>query len=147
MTTVAEDIIRILEDADIGDHHYRRWSEYFTPADQKAFEDRPLSMIASEARSSQDVDVTVAADRSTVNLVFAGQYNEQGQSRVYDFALEVYRFFRNGGEAPACLLDVEVNGHDYLCIKAQHPPSHDGIDQDGRTIYSFELDIYRALEA
>jgi hypothetical protein len=144
MTTIGEDIIALVEAADIGGHHYRRMFEYFTPADQGAYDNRPLTMIASEARSSQEADVTVDASRSTLNLLFAGQYNAQGQARVYEFASEVYRFFRNDGDLPACLLDREVNGSFYHCIRAMHPPSHDGFDSDGRTVYSFELEIYKS---
>ena len=142
MTTIAEDIITMLEGAGLGQRHVT----LFTPADARAYEARPLTCIVTEARSSQDSDVTVQADRSVINLVFAGQYDQRGQTKVYDLAHSIYIYLRNGGQAPFCLLDKVVNGHTYLCIKAQHPPSHDGIDPDGRTIYSFEVEIYRVLE-
>jgi len=142
MTTTAEDILTILNEAGFGD----RRVILFTPADKGAYDNRPLTVVASEARTSEDLDVTVQADRSAVNLLFSGQYGPNGEASVEAFARKVYKYIRNSGEAPYCILDKVVNGHTYLCIKARHPPSHEGYDQDGRTVYSFEIDIYRVTE-
>lgn len=134
MTTIAEDILSFLEKGGYG----QRRVTLFTPADKGAYDVRPLTVIANEARPVASPDVTVDADRCMINLTFAGTYGPTGEARVFDFAHQVYLALR-------LVLHETINGTEYLCIQAQSPPAHDGYDEDGRTIYSISLEIYRAL--
>ena len=130
---IAEDMIAYMESVGLG----RRHETLFTPADQGAYDGRPLVMVAEESRSSAGPDVTADVDRATVTLTFAGVYGQVGEKEVYELAFKTYMRFR-------LLLHETINGTEYLCIQAAHPPSHDGL-ADGRTIYSVTLEVYRAL--
>lgn len=130
---IAEDMISYMESVGLG----RRHETLFTAADQGAYENRPLVMVAEEQRSSSSPDVTADADRATVTLTFAGTYGQVGEKAVYELAYRSYMRFR-------LLLHETINGTEYLCIQAVHPPSHEGL-ADGRTIYSVTLEVYRAL--
>jgi len=134
MTTIGEDILTYLESGRYGVRH----RTLFTSAEQGAFDNRPLSLVVTEARSPDTPDVTVDADVSYVNLVISGQYGKQGESHVYAYADKVYRYMR-------LVLDQTINQTTYLCIEALNPPAHAGYDENGRTVYEITLEIYRVL--
>ncbi|MCL2607594.1 MAG: hypothetical protein FWD92_03450 [Methanomassiliicoccaceae archaeon] len=129
---IMADIAALLESKGAG----KRMADLFTPADQGAFENRPLSVIIGNPQSSGEPEVTEEVDYHSVKIAVAGAYGREGEERTADKAYTVYR-------ALLLVLDETVNDTLYLSIRAVSSPSHAGFDEHGRTVMEFDVNVMR----
>jgi len=126
------DIVTFLESEGIG----KRMTDLFTIADQGAFENRPLAIIVRSPSGAGVPEVTEPVDYPSVTISIAGNYGQDGESKVYDKANEVYNALR-------LVLDAKISGTLYLCIRAMSSPAHVGLDENKRTVIEFNVDLIR----
>ena len=130
-TNVMLDIVTYLE----GMGHGKRGIELFTPADQGAYENRPLTILIQNP-SGQVPEITEHVDYPKVKITVAGAYGKEGERSVHDKAHAVYKEL-------LLLFDETINGTLYLNIRAVSSPSHMGKDENERTVIEFDVEIIR----
>lgn len=131
----AQDFADYIEYSGLGE----KARDVFTSADVGAYENRALFVTVKETQSSKAPDVTINADYINLNVKIQGNYGKNGENRVLDKAMAIYRLFH-------LKTDLVINGHTYHYIQALNPPIHTGFDAEtGISTYEFNCEIFRRL--